>query len=48
MFHRSLIVNGLFGITDEENNVENTNAQKFSIDINMEAGEVVETIINKL
>jgi len=48
IFYRSLIVNGLFGIADEENNVENTTAQKLSNDTNMETEEVVETIINKL
>ncbi|XP_027847753.2 H/ACA ribonucleoprotein complex non-core subunit NAF1 [Aphis gossypii] len=44
----TLIVNGLFGIADEENNVENTTASpEFSNDINMEA-EVVDTIMDKL
>jgi len=48
IFYRTLIVNGLFGIADEENNVENTTASpEFSNDINMEA-EVVDTIMDKL
>jgi len=49
IFYRTLIVNGLFGISGEENNIEKTTAvSKFSDDINMEAEEVVETIIDKL
>jgi len=47
IFYRSLIVNGLFGIADEENNVEYTSATpEFSY--NMEAEKVYETTIDKI
>ncbi|XP_026817272.1 H/ACA ribonucleoprotein complex non-core subunit NAF1 isoform X1 [Rhopalosiphum maidis] len=47
--NEKLIVNGLFGIADDENKVENTTASpKINDDINMETEEVVETIIDKV
>ncbi|XP_025190843.1 H/ACA ribonucleoprotein complex non-core subunit NAF1 [Melanaphis sacchari] len=45
----TLIVNGLFGTADEKNNVKNTTiSPDFGDDINMEAEEVVETIIDEV